>query len=578
MVSEPPRPRKVTSRSPDTPCAPPTTGVRPSSQRRHEPLGAELDDLGVGVGAVGDEPGLAAGEAVGRHAEVVQRHAEQGGGLALAGGDEHVHLPARPDLGHVAGQPDQLVGLLAHGARRRRRRRRRGASCARRGRRPRGCAPGRRRRSRRTSGRPATRRSTLPPRLRGRYELVGSCPSTSAPHPASCSRVVGLVGAQERADGPQVVAADRQDAAVVVPALEDDRPQVAQHGLRLRHGLQGDEVEHQATLGAAARRGPPHRAARPWARRRTSPGRAAAAGSGCGTPLVGAYGGGAPAAAGLPLDVVERQPADPPHGSQPLPTSIEKLRLGGSSSPPLAHLALRHCSLPSERVRPRRRHSGPPATTCPAREAVLDDMRPERWIVPYAPLPRLGAPRGPPLLFAAMPSEKRQRQDEGRLMRLEAQRTATQKVQRKRQARTIGLIVGAVIVVAGRHRHLQRRRRRRRPAPPTRAPRHHRHHEPGTETVVLPGAGASHHRGDAVPARRRLRRAHHELRAGPADVHRPGQDLHRHPRDHRGRHRHRARRRQRAGDREQLRGAVPLPLLRRRAVPSDRPGLREPGR
>ena len=34
-------------------------------------------------------------------------------------------------------------------------------------------------------------------------------------------------------------------------------------------------------------------------------------------------------------------------------------------------------------------------------------------------------------------------------MRLEAQRTATQKVQRKRQARTIGLIVGAVIVVAG---------------------------------------------------------------------------------------------------------------------------------
>jgi peptidyl-prolyl cis-trans isomerase B (cyclophilin B) len=48
-----------------------------------------------------------------------------------------------------------------------------------------------------------------------------------------------------------------------------------------------------------------------------------------------------------------------------------------------------------------------------------------------------------------MPSDKRQRQDEGRLVRLEAQRTATQKVQRKRQARTIGLIVGAVILVAG---------------------------------------------------------------------------------------------------------------------------------
>jgi peptidyl-prolyl cis-trans isomerase B (cyclophilin B) len=48
-----------------------------------------------------------------------------------------------------------------------------------------------------------------------------------------------------------------------------------------------------------------------------------------------------------------------------------------------------------------------------------------------------------------MPSEKRQRQDEGRLMRLEEERSATQKVQRKRQARTLGLIIGAIVVVAG---------------------------------------------------------------------------------------------------------------------------------
>jgi cyclophilin family peptidyl-prolyl cis-trans isomerase len=48
-----------------------------------------------------------------------------------------------------------------------------------------------------------------------------------------------------------------------------------------------------------------------------------------------------------------------------------------------------------------------------------------------------------------MPSEKRQRQDEGRLMRLESQRSATQKDQRKRQARTLAFIVGAIIVVAG---------------------------------------------------------------------------------------------------------------------------------
>jgi cyclophilin family peptidyl-prolyl cis-trans isomerase len=48
-----------------------------------------------------------------------------------------------------------------------------------------------------------------------------------------------------------------------------------------------------------------------------------------------------------------------------------------------------------------------------------------------------------------MPSEKRQRQDEGRLLRLEEQRAATQKVQRKRQARTLGLIIGGIVIVAG---------------------------------------------------------------------------------------------------------------------------------
>jgi cyclophilin family peptidyl-prolyl cis-trans isomerase len=48
-----------------------------------------------------------------------------------------------------------------------------------------------------------------------------------------------------------------------------------------------------------------------------------------------------------------------------------------------------------------------------------------------------------------MPSEKRLRQDEGRLMRLEAERVASQRVQRKRQFRTLGLIVGAIVLAAG---------------------------------------------------------------------------------------------------------------------------------
>lgn len=47
-----------------------------------------------------------------------------------------------------------------------------------------------------------------------------------------------------------------------------------------------------------------------------------------------------------------------------------------------------------------------------------------------------------------MPSDKRQRQDEGRLLRLEAERVAASRSQRFRQFRTIGLLVGAVVLVA----------------------------------------------------------------------------------------------------------------------------------
>lgn len=48
-----------------------------------------------------------------------------------------------------------------------------------------------------------------------------------------------------------------------------------------------------------------------------------------------------------------------------------------------------------------------------------------------------------------MPSEKRQRQDEGRLQRLEEQRLAAKRHQRKRQGRTLVLIVVGLVVVAG---------------------------------------------------------------------------------------------------------------------------------
>jgi cyclophilin family peptidyl-prolyl cis-trans isomerase len=52
-------------------------------------------------------------------------------------------------------------------------------------------------------------------------------------------------------------------------------------------------------------------------------------------------------------------------------------------------------------------------------------------------------------VFAAMPSDKRQRQDEGRLLRLEEQRLANQKVQRRRQLRYLGFILAAIVVAAG---------------------------------------------------------------------------------------------------------------------------------
>lgn len=47
-----------------------------------------------------------------------------------------------------------------------------------------------------------------------------------------------------------------------------------------------------------------------------------------------------------------------------------------------------------------------------------------------------------------MPSDKRQRQDEGRLTRLEQQQLAQRHAQRRRQLRSLGLLLGALLVVA----------------------------------------------------------------------------------------------------------------------------------
>jgi hypothetical protein len=77
-------------------------------------VAADLGDLGLGVDAVGHDPRLAAGVAGGVHADLLQRHHDECGRLALAGRDEHVHLPPRSGAADLGREPDELVGLLAH--------------------------------------------------------------------------------------------------------------------------------------------------------------------------------------------------------------------------------------------------------------------------------------------------------------------------------------------------------------------------------------------------------------------------------------------------------------------------------
>ena len=115
VVSEPPRPRNVTFLSVETPWLPPMTGMHPAARASTMRSGRSSSDLGVGVVGVGDEPGLRPGERLGDLAEIGDGHGDQRHRLALAGGDEHVHLAAWLGGGDVVGEAQELVGLLAHG-------------------------------------------------------------------------------------------------------------------------------------------------------------------------------------------------------------------------------------------------------------------------------------------------------------------------------------------------------------------------------------------------------------------------------------------------------------------------------
>ena len=83
-------------------------------QRGVDALGADLDDLRLGVRRVGDDAGLRAGERDGLVAEVVDRHRAERVRDPLAGRDEHVVLAWLRPRRHLVGQADQLVGRVTH--------------------------------------------------------------------------------------------------------------------------------------------------------------------------------------------------------------------------------------------------------------------------------------------------------------------------------------------------------------------------------------------------------------------------------------------------------------------------------
>ena len=83
-------------------------------ERRPQPAGGDVDDLGVAVGAGGDHAGLRAGERPGLGAERLDGHRDQRVGDPLTRGQQHVHLPRGRGRADLPGQVEQVVGGVAH--------------------------------------------------------------------------------------------------------------------------------------------------------------------------------------------------------------------------------------------------------------------------------------------------------------------------------------------------------------------------------------------------------------------------------------------------------------------------------
>ena len=90
------------------------TTTRPRESSSCTRYGPHLDDARVYVPIVGDDAGLAAGEADGVAAQFADRHREDGHRDPLAGGEQHVELTSIGVGRDLPRERQQLVGRIAH--------------------------------------------------------------------------------------------------------------------------------------------------------------------------------------------------------------------------------------------------------------------------------------------------------------------------------------------------------------------------------------------------------------------------------------------------------------------------------
>ena len=82
-------------------------------QLRGDALRLQPGDAGLGVGTVGAEARLPAGQADGMAADLVQGHGQQRDADLLAGGQQHIHLTGRRVMADLRRLCDQVVGGIA---------------------------------------------------------------------------------------------------------------------------------------------------------------------------------------------------------------------------------------------------------------------------------------------------------------------------------------------------------------------------------------------------------------------------------------------------------------------------------